>query len=388
MKSAVWFWGTGGAGSRVMIRVAGRLAETFGAPATALLIHRDNDFLAAGRAAGYSVFTVSGAAGHGAKLRLLLSAPWRALRLFVALLSHRPRVVIIPMNFALACPLALIPRLLGCKLIYFVHDAEPHSGDFAPGWQRMTQRWLIARSQRVVAMSRHVAERLLELHPDLSPGCLDVVPLHMLARSPRRGGRPNPDGPLRFLFVGRLLHYKGLDLLAQALALLPPDADWRLTIAGDGPQREQVLSWFGGMANVDLTRLRWLEEDEIESLIDSHDIMICPYRDASQSGSIVEALYAGMPSLVTPSGALTEQINHGSAGWITAAATPEAIAATLSGCIAERDGYAERSAAAAAFAQAELAGNAWSEILAKTFAPREVGGASAPAPEASGTDRN
>ncbi|MFA6964007.1 glycosyltransferase family 4 protein [Bosea sp. (in: a-proteobacteria)] len=365
MKSAIWYWGTGGAGSRVMMRIADRLADAYGASQTALLMHGDSDFLDAARGSGHPVFTVGGAAGHRAKAALLLAAPWRAVQLVRALVRHRPRIVIIPMNFALACPLALLVRGLGIRLIYLVHDAEPHSGDFAPKYQRMTQRWLIGQARSVVAMSHNVAARVRELHPGLRAGQIDVVPLHMLARAPRCDGRPNPDGPLRFLFMGRLLRYKGLDLLAQALSRMSQHTDWRLTIAGDGPERGQVLAWFGTMPQVDLTRLRPFEEAEIEDLIDSHDIMICPYRDASQSGSVAEALYAGMPSLVTPSGGLAEQIGHGAAGWIAPSATPEAIAATIEDCLEHRDGYAARSASTAAFARAELAINVWPDILAK-----------------------
>lgn len=368
MKSAIWYWGTGGAGSRVMMRIADRLSDAYGAGAVALLMHAQSDFVDAARQRGHRVFTVGGAAGHRAKLGLLLAAPRRAGQLLAALLRHRPKVVIIPMNFALACPLALLVRALGGRLVYVVHDAEPHSGDFAPGYQRATQRWLVGQAHAVVAMSQGVAARMRELHPELPADAIDVVPLHMLAREPRRGGRPNPEGPLRLLFMGRLLPYKGLDLLAQALSQLSQRTDWRLTIAGDGPEREQVQRWFGGMPQVDLTRLRPFEEAEVEELIDSHDIMLCPYRDASQSGSVAEALYGAMPSLVTPSGALAEQIGYGAAGWIAAAATPEAIAATVADCLDNRDTYAARSASTAAFARAELAFNAWPAILAKATA--------------------
>lgn len=367
MKSAIWFFGTGAAGLRVTMRIAERLADANGAAATALLVHSESHFLDAARAAGHPIFTVNGPAGHRAKFALLLSAPRRAATMLVALLRHRPKVVIVPMNFALACPLALIVRGLGIRLIYVVHDAESHSGDFAPVWQRKTQKWLIGKAHRVVAMSQYVAQRIQALNPGLSPQNVDVVPLHRLASTPRRGGRADPQGPLRFLFMGRLLHYKGLDILAQALSGLSDRKDWQLTIAGGGPERDKVEQWFGAMPQVDL-RLRPFDEHELESLIDDHDVMICPYRDASQSGSVAEALYSGMPSLVTPSGGLAEQIGWGKAGWLAPAATPDAIARTIEACLDERSSYAERSAATAAFIQAELAINAWPDILRKSAA--------------------
>src|SRR6202022_1500218 len=45
------------------------------------------------------------------------------------------------------------------------------------------------------------------------------------------------DGPLRLLFVGRLVYYKGIDVLLKALALAP-EADLR--IVGDGADRNRL----------------------------------------------------------------------------------------------------------------------------------------------------
>lgn len=84
--------------------------------------------------------------------------------------------------------------------------------------------------------------------------------------------------------------------------------------------------WFGDMLQVFLTRLRPFEEAEARELIDSDDIMLCLYRDASQSGSVAEVLCSATRSLVTPSGVLAKQLSYDAGSRITAAATPMSCA--------------------------------------------------------------
>ena len=63
--------------------------------------------------------------------------------------------------------------------------------------------------------------------------------------------------------------------------------------------------------------------------IEAADIVVAPYLEASQSGVVAEALAHGKPCLVTPVGALAEQIGFGEAGWIADAPDPRAFASKL-----------------------------------------------------------
>lgn len=48
---------------------------------------------------------------------------------------------------------------------------------------------------------------------------------------------PSASNPLRILFVGRLLPFKGVTMLLDAVKILGRDTPFRLTIVGDGPER-------------------------------------------------------------------------------------------------------------------------------------------------------
>ena len=74
------------------------------------------------------------------------------------------------------------------------------------------------------------AEHLLELLPDAKP----VLHLHpAYDQFPDAHGALDREHDLELLFFGFVRPYKGLDLLIEALPLLPADLDVRLTVAGE-----------------------------------------------------------------------------------------------------------------------------------------------------------
>ena len=113
-------------------------------------------------------------------------------------------------------------------------------------------------------------------------------------------------GPPRLLFFGRLLPYKGLDLLAGALAALPPDVEIAVRVVGDGPE-SPALDALRACRGVTVEK-RWVPEVEVGSLIAWSDALILPYREASQSGVAAAALAAGRPVIATRVGGLREQL--------------------------------------------------------------------------------
>jgi glycosyltransferase involved in cell wall biosynthesis len=364
----VWYWGTSGAGIRLSERMATALADLLGADHVAVSCHADHPGLQRLMERGHPVSTIAGPAGHQRRADLALHAAPRLLQFWRHLRRHRPQMVIVPMNFALAWPFARLARALGTRLVYMVHDAEPHSGDFAPRWQRLTQRRLVANADALIAPSTHTAAEIARLYPQAPP--VTVLPLSALVAPRRDQPRQPPAGPVRLLFLGRLITYKGLDRLAEALAPLADRRDWTLTIAGAGPEEAAVRAAFGGMAQVDLSMLRHLAEAEIEVLIDRHDVLVSPYRDASQSGAIPEALAAGMPCLVTPVGGLPEQIGGGAAGWLARENSGPALRAAIEQMLTDRAGYPERSAAALQLAGHDP-GTRLSDALTCREQPRE-----------------
>jgi glycosyltransferase involved in cell wall biosynthesis len=115
-------------------------------------------------------------------------------------------------------------------------------------------------------------------------------------------------GAVRLLCFGRLLPYKGLDLLASAMRQLGTQAEWELRVVGSGPESAE-LSSLRALPGVTVEN-HWVPEDEIGALIAWADVLVLPYREASQSGIAPAALAAGRFVVSTRVGGLIEQLGN------------------------------------------------------------------------------
>jgi glycosyltransferase involved in cell wall biosynthesis len=342
----VWFWSGGGGGSQFAAQLAHRLSLQFGAENVALSMREDDPTVATAVARGVQVRT---AAVVSSRHRMISSVA--GLFRAAAVLTEHAReadIVILAMNFAVAAPLAMGLRK---PLVYCAHDPVPHPGDYEAQMQRWTQRILLRRADSVAALSRFTADALK--CSGVSDAKLHFAPLGSVF-PPAKAPPGASSVPVRLLFVGRMIDYKGLDILADTLPLIADREDWRLTIAGHGPAMTPALLARFGRQQVEAVDSGWLSEPEIAALLARHDVVIAPYRTASQSGVVAQAMAAGLPCVVTPVGALAEQIEAGRGGWVAEAATPLAFAVALRAALDDVTGR-ERKARAAF----EIARTAW-----------------------------
>ncbi|MBK8165993.1 MAG: glycosyltransferase [bacterium] len=136
-----------------------------------------------------------------------------------------------------------------------------------------------------------------------------VVPFG-IAPAPWRSVEPRPDGP--FVFVGRLVGYKGVDVLLQALADVPGA---QLEIVGDGPlapglRDEAVRLGLGG-------RVAFLGEMDgagIAGRLARARALVLPSVDRSEAFGLVqlEAMAAGVAVICTdlPTGVAEVGVPH------------------------------------------------------------------------------
>jgi glycosyltransferase involved in cell wall biosynthesis len=189
------------------------------------------------------------------------------------------------------------------------------------------QRALCRRAAAVGALTSHVGDRLraqglagtrtrpllLLSHP---PVAFDVPPRSACST----------DDTLRLLSFGRLLPYKGLDLLAEALARLGPRPGLVVRVVGSGPE-SATLAALRALPGVTVEN-RWVPEDEVGCLLGWSDALVLPYREASQSGVAAAAIAAGRRVLATRVGGLEEQL-AGAPGTILCEPDAESLLAGL-----------------------------------------------------------
>lgn len=141
--------------------------------------------------------------------------------------------------------------------------------------------------------------------------------------------RPAPAPADRFwLFCGRLVPQKGLDLLLEAIALAQ-DADLGLAIAGDGPE-EGALKDDCRKRGLDsrVTFLGSLAHADVLDLMGRAHALVLPSRYEGLSNVALEALASGLPVLSTRCGGIDTYLDC-ETGWICEA-EPRSLAAALS----------------------------------------------------------
>ncbi len=347
----IWYWSpTGGGGSQYAVKLAQRLALRFGDESVTLSLHADDPSVTTATACPFRTLTarVVTARRRPAATAVNLAANARVLA------EHEQGVdcVIVAMNFATAAPLAMTLRK---PLVYVAHDPHPHPGDYAPLLQRTTQSVLLRKSACVLAMSNYAAAELSRVAN--VRGKLEVAPLSAVFEP--REAQVHKDGPLRLLFAGRMIKYKGLDILIDALQTLDGRDDWRLRVRGSGPALDAATVQRLELPQVERVSREWLSEAALEAEIAACDIVLAPYRSATQSGVIAQALAHGKPCVVTPVGGLSEQIGDGAAGWVAQRPDAIALAECLSGVLDHRKEIAGKARKARELAQAAWQGDYW-----------------------------
>ncbi len=298
----MWQWGRRGAGPRYAVELAAGLAGVPGVEPL-LSLSRQAEILAGPGApdCDLPVETYSGLRDLLLRLPLL---PFQVGGLARRIAALRPDAAICAMPAPLDALMGAALRRARVPYAVVVHDADLHPGDIH-SLQMVLQRRLARRADAVVALSRHVGERLLE-QGVARPGRLVLTELPPLSY-----GAPPPlprahGGPLRLLCFGRLLPYKGLDLLAEAMAALGPRQDLELRVVGNGPESE-VLDQLRALPGVTVEN-RWVPEDEVAAILAWSDALVLPYREASQSGVAAAAIAARRFVVATRVGGITEQL--------------------------------------------------------------------------------
>lgn len=214
----------------------------------------------------------------------------------------------------------------GLSYVTVVHDAVAHPGDVT-GW---LNTWLLRDARcadTVITLSRAVAERLIGagrvrserivplFHPDLNfGGALVNRQLHS-------------DRPLRILFFGRILPYKGLPLLLDAVEMLRAEGvSCELGVYGSGsltPHRDRLERLGAKVDN------RWVPDDVVPRVLAQYDIMACSHIEASQSGVAAAAFASAMPVVALPVGGLTEQVITEKTGVLSSRVSARALADSI-----------------------------------------------------------
>lgn len=142
------------------------------------------------------------------------------------------------------------------------------------------------------------------------------------------------------LFFGYVRKYKGLDLLLDALAeLIKKDDSYKLLAAGEFYDDEKFYRDKVASLKLDL-HVKLLNEfipnEEVAKYFEPPDLVVLPYRSATQSGILNLAYGFLKPVLVTNVGGLAEFVDDGKTGYVIKPDSPEDLVNGIINFFAQR----------------------------------------------------
>ena len=290
--------------------------------------------------------------------------------LAAAIESFRPRGVLVHyLPFALRLAAAL--REVDANVLVHAHGYDvtwdgrrpepPHDKRFDsdyPGNVRAMSRWA-----KLIANSRFTQQRLEAIGVD--PSRIVLKPLGVPVPDASSLRRRPPAPPLRVLYLGRLIDFKGPDLTLQAFSLaFERGLDASLTVAGDGPEWRACERLAAELPAADRIRLLGCVDAEMgEKLrLESH-VFTAHSRTGPRTRqqeafgvSFVEAMACGLPVVSGRDGSLPEIVGHREHGLLFDPGNVDAHADALlqladDPALRNRLGEAARAHAATRYAQ-------------------------------------
>jgi glycosyltransferase involved in cell wall biosynthesis len=218
----------------------------------------------------------------------------------------------------------------------FLHNVFPHKSF---PFTRPLMRRLVSRGDSFFTLSGHVTDDLKSLVGEarVMEGFHPVYDIFAPAIDPVEARRrlDLPDRPT-VLFFGYVRHYKGLDLLVEALPKVRDTRDVQLIVAGEFYERREEIEARIGQLGLDTgehpaVRLfsDYIPNEQVHLYFSAADLVAQPYRSATPSGVAQTAFFFEKPMIVTDLGVLSEVVPDGKAGFVVPPEDPDALARAI-----------------------------------------------------------
>ena len=143
-----------------------------------------------------------------------------------------------------------------------------------------------------------------------------------------------PPSSVSFLFVGRLIPLKGVDLLLRSFTQISAPSSKlqasRLTLVGEGSEKDRLQALAETLGILD--RVEWLgvkRSSEIPTLMARADVLVLPSRKDGWGAVVNEALMAGTPAICSTACGAAELIRQPWLGTVFSSGNVEELAEAL-----------------------------------------------------------
>ena len=269
-------------------------------------------------------------APEGIRIRRILNSvnPFNWIMTGLRIRKENPDIIIIKYWHSFMSPcLGTVARIARknrahkSKVICIFDNVIPH--EKRPG-DRLLTRYFTGSIDGAVVMSRSVGEDLKTFQVNI-PVFYNPHPLFdnygvVLPREEALRKLDLSNGYSYLLFFGFIRAYKGLDLLLEAFAdKRLRNRNLKLIVAGEfyesaEPYKNIIKQ--NVIGNDVLLYDRFIREDEVAAFFSAADLVVQPYKSATQSGVTQIAYHFEKPMLVTDVGGLSEIVPDGQCGYV------------------------------------------------------------------------
>lgn len=241
--------------------------------------------------------------------------------------AKNPDVVIFAywMSF-FACCYAKMAKIISknktSRCIGLVHNMMPHEKSLL---DRLFSPRFVKKMDAFVSLSKTVQEDISKLDKKSKPKLFSPHPIY-----DHYGDREDKVMAINslyldtnysyLLFFGLIREYKGLDLLLKAMADKRIDEyPVKLIVAGEFYEKKEY--YLQMIDNYDINDKvivcdKYIPDEEVKNFFNLADMVVLPYKSATQSGVTQVAYHFERPMLVTNVGGLSEIVPDGKVGYV------------------------------------------------------------------------
>jgi len=218
------------------------------------------------------------------------------------------------------------------KILAICHNVIPH--EKKPGDLALT-KFFFSKVDYFLLLSNSVKDGLLSIVPNANHKVL-FHPVYSNFGDPvtkeeaKRHLKIEDEKVL--LFFGFIRDYKGLDVLFKAVAILKSEMSFKLIVAGEFYSNEdKYLKLIDELdiKNSVVLHKDFIPQDEVKYYFSACDVVVLPYKSATQSGIVQIANNFNKPMISTNVGGLGEVIQDGKTGYLVEKENPEQLAKAI-----------------------------------------------------------
>ncbi|HRJ05933.1 MAG TPA: glycosyltransferase family 4 protein [Candidatus Saccharibacteria bacterium] len=200
----------------------------------------------------------------------------------------------------------------GIKTVFICHNVFDHDGN---GLKQAVGKKLLSTADGYIVHSSTEKDTLKALYPS-KPVLQRLLPIY--SQFPPPSEALPRRAQLELIFFGFIRPYKGLDVLLDAMTLLPDSTNVYLSVVGEYWGEAQELEDMVAQRKLDNVELvnRYVSMEEAANYFERADICVLPYISATGSAVLSLAYNFNVPVIASRAGGLKDAVTEGKTGWL------------------------------------------------------------------------